>query len=203
MGVLTRAGVLVAALTVLLAGWPTAADAATDQITVVVDRETESTGTVFIEGFIQFVEIRGDNDKVVGPKRLSSEAPVRFTLEPGAYNLISYTRACVASCPPTEKEKEQKKQETDEGEEPPVFLGGFDPPADYCDTGGFTRRSFEATVVVRPGKPCFIETDAGTSQKRLPRTGGSPLGGTPAGLVLVMAGALGLGRLRGRPTATH
>lgn len=55
-------------------------------------RKVEETGATYVEGYAQFVELHSEGD-TLGPKELTGEAPVTFSVTPGDYTVVSYTRA--------------------------------------------------------------------------------------------------------------
>ena len=100
---------------------------------VVLDQEHLESGRVYIEGFEQFVEARGDEEA----RGKFENRRLELTVPPGAYTLLSYSRPCSASC-----------------------QAGLDPPRSFCSrritVGAGQRAAF--TVRTKVAARCSIRT---------------------------------------------
>ena len=65
------------------------------QARLVLEHEHVETGPIYIEGFLQYVELRGDDSEF---RRRFEEDRLELTVPVGDYTLVSYTRPCSANC---------------------------------------------------------------------------------------------------------
>ena len=118
---------VIAAALALLAGCTGSAEPAR----VVLEQQHLDGGPIYIEGFEQFVEARGD-EEVRGK---FENRRLELTVPPGDYTLLSYSRPCSAHCD-----------------------AGLDPPRSFCTrrirVGSGQRAAF--TVRTKVAARCSI-----------------------------------------------
>jgi hypothetical protein len=62
---------------------------------LVLEHEHVETGRMYIEGFLQFVELRGRDEEL---RRRFEQDRLVLTVPAGTYTLVSYSRPCSANC---------------------------------------------------------------------------------------------------------